>query len=297
MNPLAILTADLHLRDDQPICRTDNFFETQARKLNWLYRLQEKLNCPIFDAGDLFHKGRPSHFLMQWAIDARMPVEFFTIPGNHDLPSHNIELLESSGLGVLDAARAVCVLTREYTFEKSGIFIHAFPWGEKPAPMKEPGKEKHTIAICHIMTYQGEKPWPGCSDPSAEELLEQMQGYDLVLTGHNHKTFVVEKDGRLLVNPGSFTRQTSDQTDHQPRVFLWYGGTNIEQVFIPIEEGVITREHINKVEDREERMSAFVEKLTGEMEIGLSFEQNLEEFFSKNKVRKPVKDMVWEALK
>ena len=297
MTPIGILTADLHLRDDQPICRTDNFFETQARKLRWLYDLQQKHGCPIFDAGDLFNKGRPSHFLMQWAIDARMPEDFFTIPGNHDLPSHNIELLDSSGLGVLSAARAVDVLIGEYSFEKTGVFVHAFPWGEKPTPLQEPREEKHLVAICHIMTYHGTRPWPGCTDPSAEELLEQMQGYNLVLTGHNHKTFVVEKDGRLLVNPGSFTRQKSDQTDHRPCVFLWYGGTNIEQEFVPIEESIITREHINTVEAREERMSAFVEKLTGEMEIGLSFEQNVEEFFSKNKVRKPVKDMVWEALK
>ena len=85
MKPTAILTGDIHLRDDQPVCRTDEYFAAQHRKIKWLRELQEKHDCPVFDAGDLFSRSKPSHFLLQWAIQ-ELPERFHTIPGNHDLP-------------------------------------------------------------------------------------------------------------------------------------------------------------------------------------------------------------------
>lgn len=298
MKPTAILTGDIHLRDDQPICRTDDFFAAQAKKLAWLRDLQRKHDCPILDAGDVFAKAKPSHFLLQWAIQ-EMPDHFHTIPGNHDLPSHNLELLDKSGLGVLDAAGAVSIHLEPW--HEAGVAdIYPFPWGVELKPVATVRRRgvAPKVAICHIMTYSGESPWPGCQDMDALSLLKYMEGFALVLTGHNHKPFVAEHEGRLLVNPGSLMRSSSDQADHKPRVYLWYAEDNhVEPVFVPIEEGVVSREHIEVVENRDERIDAFVSRLSGDFEISLSFERNLEEFFSKNRIRQGVKDIVWDAVR
>ena len=48
--PSAILTADWHLRDDQPICRTDDFWSTQWRKVNAVTELQTRHGCPVIHA-------------------------------------------------------------------------------------------------------------------------------------------------------------------------------------------------------------------------------------------------------
>jgi hypothetical protein len=47
MKPTAILTADWHLRDTQPICRTDDFWESQWIKANYIMELQRKYGCPV----------------------------------------------------------------------------------------------------------------------------------------------------------------------------------------------------------------------------------------------------------
>jgi hypothetical protein len=91
---------------------------------------------------------------------------------------------------------------------------------------------------------------------------------------------------------------SADQIDHKPRVYLWYADTNtVEPVYLPIKQGVITREHIDNKENRDERMDAFVRQLkNSDMEISLSFTNNMETYLSKHKVRKGVKDKIAIAM-
>lgn len=295
MKPTAILTADIHLRDDQPVCRLDNYWEAQARKIAWLLGLQQKHNCPILDAGDLFHKPKPSLFLLQWAIH-NMP-DMVTVEGNHDQSYHNPDLFEKTGLAVLEAAGVVelAPLFDPIMRKASAFSILGFPWSRSPTSTEK--KSYRQVALMHIMTYTGRSPFPGCKDPGAATLLDKMAGFDLVVTGHNHTPFVVEREGRLLVNPGSLMRSTADQADHQPRVYLWYAEDNhVEPVFAPIELGVVSREHLTAPEEREERLSAFVSRLTNDIEVGLSFSQNMERWLSRNRVRARTKEIIEEAM-
>ena len=294
----AIITGDMHLRDDQPVCRTDDFLAAQTRKLKWLSELQQEYNCPILDAGDLFHYWKPSPALLRYAIN-NLPDNMITIPGNHDLPSHSMELYEKSGLAVLQAAGKVEVLIDKPSGIREALF-HPFPWGSEITPLDTDyiRKDIRNIALCHIMTYQGRKPFPGCKDPGAGALLRNTKGYDLIITGHNHTPFIIEDEGRLLVNPGSLMRTTAAQIDHKPRVYLYYAEDNtVEPVFVPIEDNVITREHIDTTEHRDGRIDAFISRLSDEVETGLSFEHNLESYFSKNRIRQGVQDLVWSAVK
>jgi hypothetical protein len=80
-------------------------------------------------------------------------------------------------------------------------------------------------------------------------------------------------------------------------VFLWYAETNtVKQVFLPIEEGVVSREHLVVKEERDQRIDAFIEKLGGEYSISLSFEDNLESFKQANNVEKPIMDIIYKSL-
>ena len=307
MNPDAIITADIHLRDDQPTCRTDVYWEEQERKILWLSALQVKYGCPILDAGDIFQRWNPSLYLVQWALN-HLPDGMITVPGNHDLPAHSLDFYSKCGLSVLEAAGKVQVLEKassnnlvslHYENIKTPYGVHVmlfgYPWGIEPVACNSSPQRR--VALCHYMTYMGRAPFPGCKDPGADLLLRKLSGYDLIITGHNHKTFVLERDGRILVNPGSFTRHKSDQADHKPCVFLWYAKDNrVEQVFVPIVEGVISREHLEVVEQKDQRIEAFVSKLNENVDIGLSFEDNLENLIASSRVRKATQTMVWEFV-
>lgn len=295
MKPTAILTADWHLRDTQPICRTDDFWESQWIKANYIMELQRKYGCPVIHAGDLFHTWKTSPYLLSASIsffnqfsEFKNGPAFLTVYGNHDLPQHNMELAQRSGMYTLSTAHNITVLRNGH-------------WGEeKPNEAISEllaGSAFENVAVWHKFTYTGNKPWPGCTDPTAEQILRKFSKYKLILTGDNHTPFVVKYKDRLLVNPGSITRQTVDQAEHKPRVYLWFAETNsVTAEYLPIKTDVITKEHLEIKAERDMRMEAFISRLKEDWNVSLSFEDNLREFLSTNKLRKSVISLIHKAM-
>lgn len=296
--PDAILTSDWHLRETVPVCRTDDFWTAQWKKVAFVKELQFQYNCPVLHAGDLFHHWKPSPFLLTNTMEF-IPEQFYTIYGQHDLPQHSFENREKSGIHVLSIANALKVIGGTH-------------WGQVPQlddayrfdlfQGKIHEGLDHTQRIClvwHRMVWQGHRLWPGQTDPSARAILKKYPEYDLIVTGDNHKPFVEKYENRLLINPGSLTRQGADQISHTPRVYLYYAADNtVRPVFLPVQEGaeVISRDHIERTEERDQRISAFISRLEGEWEAGLSFEQNLEEFFKNNRIHQNIKDVIYKAI-
>ena len=218
------------------------------------------------------------------------------VAGNHDLPGHNLNRLDESGLGVLEAAEAITLLDEGIQEETPDYTLFGFPWGVDIVPPDLDAGRK--VAISHIMTYAGRRlPWPGCTDANSTKLLRQHPEYDLIITGHNHQQFVTEYDGRLLVNAGAVTRQSASDIDLVPKAYIWYAADNsIEEVELPHDKGVVSREHIVRMEERESRISAFAESLSTEGELGLSFEKNLEQTITQNDIKPAVVELVQAAV-
>jgi len=280
--PDAVLCSDLHLREDTPTCRTDDYQTAQWKKLAFIRHLQQEYDCIVIHGGDLFHHWKPSPQLLSMAI-MNLPAKFHTIYGQHDLPQHNFELRHKSGIHTLETDSTLTVLDECH-----------FGQEPKDGSFSETGL---AVLVWHKMVWQGEKLWPDQVDPSAKRLLKQYPDYSLIVTGDNHKPFVEEYEGRLLVNPGSMMRMTADQIDHKPRVYLWYAEDNtVQPVYLPIESGVITREHITRTEERNDRIDAFISKLDTEWEASVSFEENLERFAKSNNVRQSVMDIIIKAI-
>lgn len=281
--PVAILCSDIHLRETQPACRLDDFVNvTQWRKVDFITELQRKHDCPVLHAGDLFDHWKPSPELISKAIE-HLPNDFWTVYGQHDLPQHNLELKFKSGVFTLNRANKVRILPQGH-------------WGVEPSNGNWTIGGRN-IYVWHKMNYQGKKPWPDCTDPSAASLLRKYPQYDLILTGDNHKPFVETFEGRTLVNPGSLFRMDANQIDHCPRVYLWYAETNtVEPVYIPFENDIISREHIEVKEKRDARIEAFVGRLDSDWQVTMSFEQNLEAFKKKNNVRDKIMNIIYKAI-
>lgn len=281
-SPDAILTADWHLREDVPPCRTDDFEKAQWSKVDFVKQLQKRYYCPVLHAGDLFHHWKSSPLLLTKTIE-HIPDMFYTVLGQHDIPEHNLTLAFKSGVRTLERANKLTVL-------------EGCHFGQSPSDQSSFIFKGRSILVWHHLTYQS-KPFPEASGGLASGLLRRYTSYDLILTGDNHIPFTEQYEGRLLVNAGSLTRQTAAQIDHTPRVYLWYADSNeVVPVFLPIQEGVVSREHIEVVKERNERIDAFIAKLDGDWKAEMSFEDNLKIFFDQHRIRSSVKQLIYKVI-
>ena len=296
-----ILTADWHIRERAPVAWVGDYWTAQEEALAFLSNLQREEGCPIVVAGDVFDRPCPSFFLVSWLFENLPQGEIFVVPGQHDLPHHRADKIDRSALMVFEHSNRMSLIDNggwDVASFKPLVNLYGFWWGSdfRIRGRRVP-ESKRRIAVAHVMTYVNEAPYPGCTADPASKLMEKLDGFDLILTGDNHEPFVVKKGKRILVNPGSLMRITAAQIDHRPRVYLWYAKTNtVKPVYLPIRKEDVTREHIESREDHDERIEAFVERLKGDVEIGLSFEENLREFLDKNKTKEDVKKIVWEVV-
>jgi DNA repair exonuclease SbcCD nuclease subunit len=278
--PYLILTGDWHLREDTPVCFTGDFQLEQWNCVRFVNRLQEKYKCPVIHAGDLFHHWKPSPWLLSMVI-TNLPDKFYTLLGQHDIPQHNLELVHKCGVYTLELAGKLTILNGTH-FEQEPIEI-----AHSTLPLD--------ILVWHHLTYLT-PPYPGATGGNAESILKKYSQFRLIVTGDNHCSFTIEKNGRRLVNTGNLTRQTADQIDFKPCVWLWYNDNSVQQVFLPIEEGVVSREHLVVKQERDSRIDAFISKLNDKYEVSLSFENNLEQFFKTNDISKEVKQIIYTNL-
>lgn len=292
-----IAIADLHLleREDQPEAWTESYWEAQAETVAVLKELQQDHLCPVLLAGDVFDYWKPSPFLIGWAIE-NLPQNIIAVAGQHDLPQHNLSLYPKSGLNVLERAGIVKVLAEGGSaLVRAARSVHGFPFGVSLSPSPEKG----AVALAHAMTYKRRPPYPGCEAPSSSEMFRLLAGYELIVTGDNHESFVVEMEDSFHVNPGSVMQLTAAQIGHKPAAFLWYEDERrVEPFYLPNNSSKISRAHLEAEREKDERLEAFVRKLEKDASSrqSLDFEGNLERFMEKSKTKKSVRDVVWRVV-
>lgn len=292
----AVLTADLHIRADAPMCRQDDYIEIQFKKLEFIFELCQQNNCPLLIAGDIGNKSQWPNWLLEKVISIinGYDIKIIGIPGQHDLPERRLDYWHKSGCGVLHKAGVIEIIEEEFSYDNLCIF--PFGYGREMKHNKN-ARDMDSIAITHLMVIENKPLWPGQEALKGNALLKKFPEYNLICSGDNHNPFVSEYNGRLLVNPGSMMRMSADQIDHKPRVYKWYAEENsVEAVYLPIEQGVVTRLHIEDKQERDKRMEAFVSRITDDFEVGLSFENNLKEYFRINRTKQSIKDKIFAAM-
>lgn len=294
-----ICASDLHFTFTPPKCReVEEYIEAQDKKIDFLLDLQRKEKAPILCGGDIFDRWNASPELLSYLIYKLQEADFpiITIPGQHDLPNHNIKEYDRSGLSVLEASGVLTVIKDPNAPIAIGQhLIFGKPWG---LPLPEAKKlNSESILILHEGIYKKEKPFPNCKWRTSKQVIEESPGFKLIVSGDNHKPFTHNIKGSYLINPGSMMRMHADQADFDPRVYIYDFKTGCaEQVYIPIEPGIVSREHIISEEERDQRISDFVEHLKTKYNVTIDFKKNMEVFLSSNRVRKSTKEWVWRAL-
>jgi DNA repair exonuclease SbcCD nuclease subunit len=251
-------------------------------------------------AGDFFDQPRPGPFLERWVIELLKEYDIrpVVVPGQHDMPGHSLDQLSDSGLGVLAAARVIDLMSDVDNFRQWSIHsIYGQPYGTQ-VDLKsgiDPHPDGSRILLWHHMVIN--KPlWPGQEADKAPAILCKYPQFDIIAVGDNHTTFAIAApDGRWLINPGSMMRMTAAQVGHRPCVFKWENG-KLEQIFLPIAPDVLDLTDLERAKEKDSRITAFVESLDKQYEIGLGYEKNLEEHMKINRTSSEVQKIVWECL-
>jgi predicted phosphodiesterase len=278
----AIFTADWHLRDTVPSCRTDDFITAQWGIVREVAELQRKYKCPVIHAGDLFHHWKPSPELLTRCIQ-ELPNMFWTVYGNHDLPQHNMDLEYKSGVRTLIEAGKVKLLDEGH-------------WNHPPSKGIKIGNRR--VGVWHNMVWTNKAPFPGAEEEDeGHKLLDDFPQFDIIITGDNHQQFICKKDGRILLNTGNLTRQTAAQIDFEPCVWLYKAEVNmVIAYYFGIDPDAVTRVYIEDKAERDDRIDAFVERLNTGWEGVLDFDSNVRQLATKNKISDNVMNIVYKAL-
>lgn len=276
INVDAILTSDWHMMEKErnPPCRLDNHHKAQTRKIKEIARLQKKYDCQVFNAGDIFEHWKGSPELINHCFKI-FPKKLRAVAGQHDLPQHSMDLIHKSSFESLCRGGAI-----DFMFTQVS-------WGKGTANPFYYSVKGRLIVVAHMLIWKNSEPYPGCVEPRVDEVFKMFPDADLILTGDNHKTFTARRGNQILVNPGSLTRHKADQVNHKPSVFLWDARRNaIKRHYLKIETGVIARDHIDIIKQKEERGEAFISTLNNDWVADLSFEENVERAIRKNKLNK-----------
>lgn len=303
--PDAIIVGDIHARDDQPICRNDDFWVTQMRKFDWLYDLWVELREPVvIQTGDLFHKWNSSPQVIS-AVLKRLP-PMITIPGNPGKHNYfNMQGFEKDALSILFYCRKKWNILIDHnlllvTRDNMAVRISPCLWGMDPVKAEKTSKGViRDVLLTHRMIGTSGARIPGTETPEDFSTSCAKLGYDLVASGHNHQPFRYEvaRPKKLhLVNPGSFTRQTASEI-HSPCVYLWWATENrVAKRLIPSNPYDIIRGHIDSKEERDERITAWVEKLEkSNLEITIDILTNILHYLDTNEVPGKVRAKILEA--
>jgi len=302
--PSALCGADLHWRIDNPICRTDDFVRAQKEKGLLAKSICEKYNIPMLVAGDIFEYSKNWPELIRIVLKS-MP-DFICIPGQHDLPKHNLELFTKSSLSVIEAAgKAIVLLEPGLILDPSELgwpnqtdwLITGFPFGVEPKSNRRRMNDKRMVCMIHQLVTEEKDPFPGANAEIGSRLLEKLVGYDLIISGDNHQQFVSTLRDKLLINSGSMSRQDARQINFQPKFYLWFAEDNsYEEINIPIDKSVVIQTHLETKKERENRIDAYIDAMEHDYEIKLDFKTNLELHIKGNDVDKETEQFIWGCL-
>jgi len=313
MTDFVFITAnDIHISDNGPRSRIDDFKKTMLNKIAQMRTACNKLNADAaIIAGDLYNLKNParnSHRLNQELINEfrQFDCPVYMIEGNHDLTADRLESLKQQPLGVLFADRTLIQLRHEI-IEKNGkrVSIVGVPYTENLdlTTLDIPKKEDFISQICVMHLYASLKP--------GFLYRERLYGYnelsqmspDIFVLGHYHADQgIYEENNKYFINIGSMCRGvlSEDSLDHRPQIAyikISVDDNKVSYQLQPIKLKIKPYHEIFDLEKRKEEIKeakeieSFVEKLVSET-VEKSKDKSIENLISKLDITQAVRDKV-----
>ncbi len=249
--PIALLGSDLHLSHECPVARMceADWYTAMHRVLDFLACAQQEWNVPLILAGDIFHHYREPPQLINFAID-NFPKHVYAIPGQHDLPFHNIDQITKSAYHTLCQTNVIQNIPSNQSrvsmmSEGTRLFMHGFPWGAELRPYHQTlGDDSNTfhLAVVHHYIWERGHTHPGVTEEThVDTLRKKLKGFNAAVFGDNHSRFISEGVGLYpkIINNGCLMRRRIDEAGWSPMATLLYNDGTHMDVAIPIEDECI----------------------------------------------------------
>ena len=268
----ALFCSDLHLKGEKPVARLDaDWLGTQRSMLHEIVSIANNKAVPLILVGDVFDHSRVATEVVNMTISELKLCErgVWVLAGNHEIPQHAYENIEQSSVGILLQYFHDAEELADCNANHFGRDLLRAPHG-------------HPVRLTHQLVFpdKASKP-PTDKGLTADELLDTYQEADWIICGDMHQAFhhVRKSTGgdRHVVNLGCTIRHKASELSYIPSV--WFIDTDAKQVErIPLADdpAMITREHLEVVEERESRVAKFLEVVKGGEGVTLSFMDNLE---------------------
>ena len=316
---IAILCADIHLSHKPPIWRSNepDWYAAMQRPLNEIEDLSAEHNCPVLCAGDIFDKWNSPAELINWAM-LHLPPRMYVIPGQHDLPEHNIDNIYRSAYETLVRANKIKNIEYEQGEFECGfgmfeqvvdpdMFLWGFPFGTLFFANEYKSKNLK-IAIVHDYVWIGKHKYPNA--PEEKEIPKVIKknnkhiingkyyGYDVIVYGDNHDGFLTYIGDTTIFNCGTLMRRKSDEVDYEPMVGLLYSDGTVEPHYLDISKDIhLTADEVKEAEALEEiDMEVFADELRKLGSSALDFVDTMKRFWGENKTRQKVQDITLKAM-
>ena len=290
-----VATGDWHIRNNKPVNYIGDFQKDQFSAVEWILTTAKRVKADIVvQPGDFFDSPNTPFFLISKYIELFRyhKIWLWAIFGQHDLRYHTAK--HNTPLNLLAVSGQVMLLDPE-PFPHD-MYFYGSNWGEE-IPYSEKGP---AALVTHRMIIHKEKLWLGQTDYDEAETLLDHHPFQLIVSGDNHKGFVVQKDGKTLINCGSLMRTNISQEDHHPFIVV-YDTISRESDIItmpnaPFSE-IMDLKKSEKQKEKDERMQAFVSGLTTEKPAGLDFVGNLDAFIKANGITEDVTKVIHDSMK
>jgi len=285
--------ADLHLREDMPVCRNDaDWLAVQREALEFVVSFANEKKASIALSGDLCHKSHvhPSIINLFFQVVSQYHVEgggIYILAGQHDLLYHNLDNMMASSFGNIWTI-AKMGGTPLHPLDDIGVSLH---FGEIRESRRtahaddcacglggdcDCGYDDRELVFLHQLTFASKKDMPPTDEGVlAEDLAKMFPDARYICLGDNHRHFLWEKGTQKVVNPGCLVRQSADLVDYQAG-FYFIDLVRDEVEFVPVpDKGTVSNDHIKRQQERDERIEAFISTLERGTQVSLDFVQNL----------------------
>jgi len=218
----ALATSDWHLTSRKPVFRKENWQECQAEKVLQVLDLCVDTGAVLYNAGDLFDVAKdPRRFVNKYLRIFRNHAAFHMVcAGQHDQQNQSSDL-QDTNFGTLLAAGVIHRIGEEN--------VYSADWGDEKMFTTD-----SDILLAHACVTPREVAFISYSITAAEFLKKTKAR--TIITGDYHVPHTRKDGDRLLVNPGTITRNKADMLDFKPRVYLIDLDTNeiVDEIFLKV---------------------------------------------------------------
>jgi hypothetical protein len=271
--PRLLITSDYHLSEQKPRCRLDeDWTKTQEGHLDFIAKTANKYKSPVCIVGDIFDRAIVTEkikiIFLQFVDKVKYGV--YILAGNHCLPHHSWSNVNNSSFGVIWNSGKV------HGLDELGKAAH---FGEEIKGID------NGLLFIHELVFKTSKDLPpNVNAKTSKDILDKYPEMKWIFCGDNHHSFNFEYKNRHLINSGCINRQASDFKTYQPIIYFVDTDKEIvEEINMPDNEEIVDDSYIVEQNEKEERISAFVEKLKKNEAIELDFLKNIEKALLINK--------------